>query len=143
MKKLMWLLLAAMLGSSSCGLEAKYFEIGRAEKKWNAFHLSTYAFELTRFCECISPRVYVRVEDNVVARVVEVQTGRQIAVADVPWVRTIDGYFEMLRNLPVTTEKWQVEYDQMNGYPRSIAIDPSLQVADDEVSYSIDLLTRD
>ncbi len=99
-----------------------------------------YVFTFTRFCECTAEyggtfRVYVTA--GVVANATDL-AGTQTSAEILATLPTIDDIFDTIDTAEVEgAASVVVEYDPNEGYPTSVAIDYSEQIADEEYSVSV------
>ncbi len=116
-------------------------EFTRNEKLWNSSRLTDYKFTLQRNCFCPEDRrgpVTIEVRNNIPISVVYTESGVTVNTDFFTDVDTIDELFGILKNAYNNkAAQVDVSYDITNGYPISIYIDVSQQIADEEQGYTI------
>ena len=111
------------------------------KKKWSSNNTQTYAFENSRICECLPPYQYTVVVLN--GKIVDVHFEKQEHITYeskemiIQSTRTIDELFKVLAQYEQTAYQFEVEYNNEMGYPSRIYIDPSKEIADEEIRLEI------
>ena len=113
-------------------LEARRDELARHRAMWEAQHVTSYRYTLSRSCECLFPQMTG-------PAVVEVRSGNLTAqlsggaAADTSLFTRVEGLFAVVqRAIDENAETLTVEYDPVLGYPKSIGIDYRKEMVDDE-----------
>lgn len=129
--------LAVIAGcSSSTGTNGGTSELDLNRQRWADQKLARYEFTYNRSCFCapITP-LRVSVRDGVVVGVTVIATGASISPSGIP---TVDSLFALIdRGITNHYAQMRVTYDSALGYPREIYSDGSVQIADDEITYTI------
>ncbi|MEX0720912.1 MAG: DUF6174 domain-containing protein [Balneolaceae bacterium] len=116
-----------------------------AVDQWKSNDFDYYTFLVNRTCLCRLPYEYT----------VEVFHGRVINVYFdkedhlnyesrdmlISSTRTIDQLFELLERYKETADHYEVEFHNKLGYPTNININPSTEIADEEIKLVISNLT--
>ncbi|UCD24069.1 MAG: hypothetical protein JSW51_13740 [Gemmatimonadota bacterium] len=106
--------------------------------KWQSANVGDYEFRFQRLCFCafIEP-VTIEVRAGQIASVVHADSGTVVDTTQLSWYfLTVDGLFEAVQDaIDREAHSLTVEYHVQLGYPTSIDIDYSLNVADEEVSF--------
>ena len=105
-------------------------------QRWADQKLSGYEFTYNRLCFCVpTGPVRVSVRDGVVVGVTDIASGRTL---DPRGFLTVDSLFTIISHgIANHYAAMRVTYDSTMGYPREIYSDSSLQIADDEVTYTV------
>jgi hypothetical protein len=113
------------------------------QQKWIAQSVDHYRFDLTIGCFCpwrdLMP-LQVEVKNGQVISLTD-KTGQPTPPAYAETFNraaTIDGLFGILDSAIGSASKITVEYDADYGYPKSIHIDYSSMVTDDEINYTVE-----
>ncbi len=149
---LLVLLLFASLAMISCK-SALPGELTSSEKLWKDQKLTSYDFTLERQCFCPEDwrgPVNVQVRNGEVVSVTYVSNGQAVTEGKFDEVDTIDELFTLLKNgyqgkgdFDQKADSVQVTYHKQMGYPESLYIDVSYQMADEEQGYAVtDLVAR-
>jgi len=104
-------------------------DLSAARNKWLSSGISNYRFSIRASCFCafIDP-VTVKVR------------GKRKKVSNPDWFgpRSVPQLFKVVRGaIDRGAAVLTVKYDKADGHPRSIAIDYSLQIADEEIGYTV------
>ena len=120
-------------------------ELARNRQRWASAAIRDYEFEFHRSCFCVpetTEPVRITVRNHLVSTVVRTRDGQLATTSGVRWP-TVDSLFADVDALSASEpERLVVDYDPTYGYPRSIAVDVSLTVADDEYTLSAANLRR-
>ncbi len=118
-------------------------ELTRNAQRWRAQGLAAYSLVERRVCFCIERGpVRVVVRGGVVDSVVVIAGGAVLTSAEAAQYRSVGGLFAVIADaLDRDAASLQVTYHPTLGYPTSISIDYSAQVADEEVQYLVSDLT--
>lgn len=134
--------LAAVALMACDGLTEPIFDYTHNRDTWERAHLTSYSFDFQRFCFCIPTEpARITVTNGQVSAVILLRTGQppdssSFAYYDV----TIDDLFDELGGALAQASQVTVTYDQVLGYPRTIAIDYIANAVDDEISYEAQLV---
>ncbi len=113
-----------------------------AAATWQAAGIETYGYTLTRSCFCTSdwsgPWAVTVIGELVVATDSQDNPVSDEIVAAIPF--TAAALFAYLRS-HLADEGFSVTYDTATGFPTSFSLDPSTQIADEEVSFTIENFT--
>lgn len=140
--RLAWLVVLVLAGLAGCDDPLGPFEqVEVASERWERHGASDYSFVLDRYCECLVTgpvRLRVVADDVVGAEALPGSSAPPGSQPDPAQFPTIDELFAQLRAAaeagPV---RFEVEYDRELGYPRSVDVDVSAQIADEELSYEV------
>ena len=135
MKKI--ILLALIFILSACSTST---EFDKNLTKWNDANISHYRFQVGVSCFCPFGNkmpIMIEVKNGNVVSLIDV-TGNAIVESDpiremLNQYQTIDRLFISLEQSIKEAEEIQVDYDEMYGFPSSIAIDYITEAADDEI----------
>lgn len=107
-------------------------------RRWQSFEPRVYRFvhELICFCFAEYPHLAVlRVEDGELVSLRDLWTATPISDPPAGAYFTIDGMFDLIVEAQQrNADRIHVDYDPELGFPRVIAIDYDIEVADDEIS---------
>ena len=120
------------------GLLADHSDIADPAMRWAAYGVRDYAILQARDCFCVDggKRFIVSVRSGAIAGVVNPADGSPLPADRWGAFRTIPELFALARSIdPAHVASFHVEYDPRYGYPRSIYVDPSAQIADEEYGY--------
>ena len=110
-------------------------------KKWQKANIKDYSFTFQRSCFCIrdvTRPVNLDIRNGKVNSASFSDTGKPLTDAASINKVTIDDMFKAIKNgLDNNAETVRVTYDPTYGYPTSIFIDQSRQIADEETSFTI------
>lgn len=116
-------------------------EFTRNQKLWEANHLTDYNFTLQRNCFCPEDRrgpVDIQVRKNATISIIFTESGVTANPDFFSDVDTIDELFGVLKNAHMDKAvQVDVTYDATYGYPQSIYIDVSKEIADEEQGYTV------
>ena len=119
----------------------------RALAQWAGTGVDSYTMLVDRSCFCVyEPADHVRV--SVANGVVQAATGRAEASIDAEYTipipksdyrawYTVNGLFDVVEEAGQEASQVSVSYDAEYGFPDKIDLDFILQVADDELHYSV------
>ena len=102
---------------------------------WANQHVTDYTFRQQRLCFCgfIAP-VEITVQGGAITKIVVVETGEELDVAQFTVYDTAEGLFALVEDaLDRDAHTLQVTYDATFGYPSNITVDYRENVADDEL----------
>jgi len=110
-------------------------------EKWRKSNISNYQFTLQRSCECMSNvtrPVTLRVVNNRIVSAKFSNTDTNLSSDLQRNVYTIDELFKIVRAAQKEGAHFiKVQYDSNYGYPKSIFIDHSAEIADDETILNV------
>jgi hypothetical protein len=133
------LALAACTGSGSSTPEET--ELEAAQSKFQTNMADSYTFHVRRSCECTAEtasEMRVTVVDGAITGAIYVENETAVSSQTLEHVMTIDETFEEIQSaIDEGVHVLHVEYDTELGYPTSISIDYSAQIADEELSLTI------
>ena len=141
MKKIILITLIFMLAACSAGGS----ELSRNQQKWQDANITHYRFELSIGCFCAfrdQMPLTVEVRDGQIVHMATVD-GTLVLDTDQNYEfyaphATIDLLFaEIDAAVNDGADSVTVTYDAAYGFPTEIAIDPSQEIADEEMYYSI------
>jgi hypothetical protein len=141
MKKLILITFIFILAACSIGGS----EVSRNQQKWTDANINHYRFELNIGCFCAfrdQMPLTVEVRDDQIVSLTNAD-GTQVLDTDPNYAyfaphATIDQLFaEIEKATQDGADSITVTYDSTYGFPGEIAIDPSKQIADEEMYYSI------
>jgi hypothetical protein len=101
--------------------------------KWEAFQDGTYYYTLSRSCFCLpAGRITVQVVEGKVTSASYIDRADEILQDQLVHIETIDAMFDLIDERQGNSYVFEVEYSEW-GYPTSITLDGSEQIADDEL----------
>ncbi len=130
------LLIAVAACSDAVGPGADQSDLEINRQKWRSNGFASYTMTMSRVCFCgdVGPWNVVVVNDSVVS-VTRVADGR---AADTRYVPTINKLFDFIDEaIKKPAAKIESQYDPARGFPREINYDGSLNIADDELFYTV------
>ncbi|MEP6779070.1 MAG: DUF6174 domain-containing protein [Gemmatimonadaceae bacterium] len=136
------LIFCALALASGCGdddvTSPGLNELNKAVALWSAVGGVNYTMDQQVACFCAFIDTYhVAVEGNSITNVVKDGSTTTVPVSQRPPFLTVNQLFNRIRTLIATKGAIvTVTYDAGSGYPKSAYLDPSPNVADDEVTYS-------
>ena len=150
MKNIAYIFLILILSATqfSCNHERKNNR-GAAPKnqfetnyqKWMQNNISNYQFTLQRSCECmpdVTRPVTLRVVNNRIVSSKFANTDTNLSNDLQRNIYTIEGLFQLVRAAQKKgAHSIKVQYDSNYGYPTSIFIDHSAEIADDETILNV------
>jgi hypothetical protein len=110
-------------------------ELEKNRAIWNAQSIAHYKFDYTfmAFMADSGVRFTVEVKDNVITSIFNNETNSAVNVAEFPFKRTIDEFFDFIQQaISSKAYKISIIYDAPKGFPSLIAIDEGKDIADDE-----------
>jgi len=115
-------------------------DINRARQLWQQSAFNTYMFDFRQDCNCLhgGRELSILVINNKIESIADTSGHTAIDSSEYKWYFTIDQLFDRLVEISRQhTEKFEYTFDADYGYPRTVFVDFSVQVADDEFSYTI------
>jgi len=133
-------LLAAALSGCSDPIGPRAEALQEARSLWESGGHDDYAFRYELFCFCpVEGPVDIWIEADSVAAATVVRTGEPVPVGQLSMYPTIDELFDRLEeSLGQDPVQFDIEYDAEVGYPSSGSIDISVQIADEEYSFTVE-----
>ncbi len=136
------LALAACTGGGSGQKSPEEIELEGAQARFHQnMSQSSYSFHSRRSCECTTEatrEMLVTVTNGAIASAIYVDDETAVSPQILDNVMTIEEAFDEIQNaIDEGVYMLHVEYDATLGYPSSIAIDYSEQIADEELSLII------
>ena len=134
--------LAILLLQASCSaITGAESDFARARLLWRSERPSAYDYTLRLSCFCggeVTRAVVIVVRGDVVESRTYADDGALVPAQFNGTFPTIDGMFDKIQDaIDRNSARVDVSYDPARGYPVSIALDGSTQIADDESSYTI------
>ena len=120
-------------------------ELTRNRQRWASSATQDYEYEFRRLCFCppeATEQVRIVVRQNAIVSVVRTRDAQPASTAFAVWPRIDDLFADVQLRLEQRTERVDVTYDPVFGYPRSIVVDIALMAADDEYSLTAGNLRR-
>jgi len=120
-------------------------ELARNRQRWASSATHDYEYEFRRLCFCppeATEQVRIVVRQDAIVSVVRTSDGQPATTAFSVWPRVDDLFTDVQQRLDQRTERVDVSYDPVFGYPRSIVVDIALMAADDEYSLTAGNLRR-
>lgn len=116
-------------------------ELTKAVEKWNSNNSQNYTFENSRTCECLPPYNYTVEIINGEIKDVHFEMEEHINYEKkemiISTTKSIDDLFDLLQKYEETADHFEVEFHKELGYPTKINIDPSREIADEEIILEI------
>ena len=120
-------------------------ELNDARRRWQSQGLTTYAYAITRSCECqieYTRKAWVQVVNGTVTAAHFFPDFTPVPPTLLPGYPTIDALFDMIDNaLDRDAPRLVVEYDRDLGYPTLFDVDYHSQMVDDELVVRVSDLT--
>jgi predicted small secreted protein len=115
-------------------------DLDAARARWQSQGYRNYSVRMTRLCFCIDVGPFdVTVVGDSVISVKRTADNRVVDYAFVPTVTELFSFIERAINERAATIR--VTYDAQLGYPREIVYDGSIQLADEEITYTLTNVT--
>jgi hypothetical protein len=116
------------------GEEQSDLEINR--QKWRNNGFTSYTMTMSRVCFCgdVGPWNVVVVKDSVVLAT-RVTDGRPVDARFLPTINRLFDFIDQAIKKPAA--QITAQYDASRGYPREIVYDGSVNIADDELTYTL------
>lgn len=116
-------------------------ELQGARTRFDTTMPSSYTFHWRRSCECTqeaAAEMLVTVSNGVITNAIYVATELPVPANIRDTLSTIDGVFDTIQDaIDQNAHTITVHYDADRGFPTSVAIDYSVQIADEELSLTI------
>lgn len=141
---LIFLALQGCFANEALEITDDYSHIENPKERWAAYKMNDYSISQTRICECLPPYEWVnKVNGNSVIDV-EFEMPQQMSQSKEDIKEgllrysaiTVDEAFQLIEEYQGKADSIKVSYDERFGYPSSIFIDLSREVADEEIIYS-------
>jgi len=143
MRKILFIVLAALIAGCASVVGQTSSDFDRAREKWQDANISHYRYELSIGCFCIFSQempLVIEVKDGE-ALSIEYKSGKEIDAASMELFQryaTIDKIFAELENAREGgADTVTVTYDDAYGYPKEVSIDFEQQAADEEIYLTI------
>jgi hypothetical protein len=111
----------------------------QARDVWRRTAPRSYRYVFQQICFCAPPvtdPVVITVQDGLVTRVAKEATGAPVDEADLSRYPSIDGLFQRIQDaIDAHADEIGVSYDPALAYPRDAFLDPSHNIADEEVHH--------
>lgn len=140
MSKRSFLLVGMMALAAGCGdllsPGSDRSRLDTSRQKWQARGYVQYQFTLTAACFCvINGPVRIEVRNDSILSVTQISTGKPL---DAKYLPTINKLFDFVdRGIAEHAATLRVTYDSTLGFPTEIVYDGSVNIADDEVTYTV------
>ncbi len=107
-----------------------------SEHQWYSLGVTHYSVDQLGYGQCFYCQQPVRltIKDNRIVNVVLIDTGDPVPRTEWELYETIDGLFGLIRSVK-NAYQVRVQFDSTYGYPRSVWINPSEQIQDEEIGY--------
>lgn len=111
-------------------------QLDTSRQKWQARGYMQYQFTLNALCFCaINGPVRIEVRNDSIITVTQISNGKAL---DAKYLPTINKLFDFVdRGIAEHAATLRVTYDPTLGFPTEIVYDGSANVADDEVTYTV------
>lgn len=145
-----WLLCSAVLLTACVSNfqvqgEPAGVSLEQARERWRAEQLGSYEYEIVRQCYCTpeyTRPMRVSVRENVVVAARYSDDRSPVPAAVVKSLRSIDGWFDHIaQGYKQGYFRMQIDYHSQQGYPQELFMDRREQVADDEETVRIKLIS--
>jgi len=138
-------LAAVIFGCNKAGQsDTEVDKLSEARAKWETAGTSAYIFNAQRFCECLqvlTNRVQIAVANDSILSITSVADQSRLPDSLYAYFATVDDWFDWIAtSLERDPYIGSVTYDPDLGYPRQINFDFNRQIADDELSATLDSL---
>ncbi len=129
----------------SCGKSRSPVNSTTSDHKalWASHATPAYVVEQARSCFCPGPHGFIRltVVGNKIVKGVESESNYPLTIDELKRYKTIDELFEFIDEVEkYQPEIFQVKYDSIFGYPRSVYVDWNREVADEEIGFNTKLV---
>ena len=143
MRKILFIVLAALLVGCASMVGQASSENDRAEEKWQEANVPHYRYELSIGCFCIFSQdmpLVIEVKDGQ-AISMEYKSGKEIDPALLEQFQRYDSVDKIFAEIEKAREGGadaiNVSYDETYGYPREVTIDFEQQAADEEIYLTV------
>ncbi len=106
------------------------------KQTWDSMGIDSYEFTQINTCYCYYRELQIRVENDTVVSVKDLNTGTMLDPSNYA-TYTMDDYFQTILSAIWQAEIVQVQYDASYGYPSQVYIDWNSMIADEETSFTI------
>lgn len=135
------LLVALALAAAACGDTPTNPELEANRQQFSESMNDSYRFTWRKSCECSAEStapIRITVQQGTILSAVSVETSLPVSSDTLQTLATIDGVFETIEDAYIKgAASVHVTYDPALGFPASLGIDYSLDIADDEFSLQI------
>ena len=132
-----WLGLAAGCGDDGL-VSPQLRSLDSAVALWKTTGAKSYTMQQQRSCECLHTELYtLTVVNDQITSAVNAATHVTLPANELSQFLTVSQLFDRIRTLLATKDAVvTVTYDTGVGYPKTAFLDPSPNIADDEISYT-------
>ncbi len=139
------LFLTLLTLGTACSRSGDDHGLGTARMRWVNQLPSSYSFTWTQSCDCLSDMtrpIRITVASGQITSAVFADDQQVVGEPIRRNLQTIDGVFDEIQAaLDQDAEEVTVDFDPTRGYPRSVFVDYSRQVADEELILQISNFT--
>ena len=119
-------------------------ELQENRQLWRSQQLKNYQYIYQQRCFCVPPSntpLKVSVKNDKITQVVNLNTDQRLT--DLTFPKTIDQLFNIIQDaIQRNADEILITYDKTLGYPNRIAIDYQRILADDEITYIVENLSK-
>lgn len=116
-------------------------DLESAIERWDSIGYSNYTYRATRICECLPPYKFdVIVSQGKVTDVKFETSSHQNYSSEKHLVAnsyTVNQLFQLIKKYQDTADAFEVEFHKELGYPTRVYINPSFQIADNEINWQV------
>ncbi len=135
------LILTLVTLGAACAQSPEDSQLASARKRWSDHPVATYSFTWQQGCECLFDMrrpIQITAAAGQIQSAVFVDDGRAVDEQVRRYLTTIEGVFDKIQAaLDQNADQVTVAYDPTLGYPTSVFLDYSMQVADEEFALQI------
>ena len=135
------LLFTLLVLGAACSSSTDDHGLASARSRWTSHHPSSYSFTRMQFCECLAGLarpIRITVTSGQITSAVFVDDQTPVGEPIHGTLQTIDAVFDKIEDaLDQSADEVTVAYDPARGYPTSVFIDYSRQIADEEFDLRI------
>ena len=119
-------------------------EFGENRDRWLEEGYASYTYRVDRSCFCFNAGLAdIEVNRGTIVAVTRVDDGSAVAAEFFEIYDTVEDLFDTIENaIEGNAERLEVTYDPDLGFPTSIVLDYSSNVADDEFTFTASRMTR-
>lgn len=119
-------------------------EMKENRQLWRSQRLKNYQYIYQQQCFCTPPSntpLKVSVKNDKITEVVDLNNNQ--IIADLTFPKSIDELFNIIKDaIQRNADEILITYDQTLGYPTRVAIDYQKILADEEVTYTVENLSK-
>ncbi|MDJ0844185.1 DUF6174 domain-containing protein [Crocosphaera sp.] len=119
-------------------------EMKENRQLWRSQRLKNYQYIYQQQCFCVPPSntpLKVSVKNDKITEVVDLNNNQ--IIADLTFPKSIDELFNIIKDaIQRNADEILITYDQTLGYPTRVAIDYQKILADEEVTYTVENLSK-